>query len=170
MDKNQLTPLMVAASTGQTDVVRYLLRVGADATLKGDDGMTALHMAAKEGHLEACKMILAECASPKTLIGNCIFIRASIYSPPFMVVKYPFWSADAVDDGGWTSLIWASEFCHKNIARFLLEKKCDPFIRDAEQNIALHWSAFSGSPEITEMLLNEGCDVNAVNVHGDTPL
>lgn len=75
-----------------------------------------------------------------------------------------------MDDGGWTSLIWACEFCHTEVARYLLDKKCDPLIRDAEQNIALHWSAFSGSAEITEMLLNEGCDVNAVNVHGDTPL
>lgn len=81
-----------------------------------------------------------------------------------------FFLADCVDDGGWTSLIWACEFCHADVARYLLDKKCDPLIRDAEQNIALHWSAFSGSSEITEMLLNEGCDVNAVNVHGDTPL
>ncbi|XP_034948298.1 histone-lysine N-methyltransferase EHMT1 [Chelonus insularis] len=145
MDKNQLTPLMLAATEGRTDVVRYLVRVGADVTLKGEDGMTALHMAAKSGHLDACKIILTECKVPRTLV-------------------------DSVDDGGWTSLIWACEFCHTEVARFLLEKKCDPLIRDAEQNIALHWSAYSGSSEITEMLLNEGCDVNAVNVHGDTPL
>ena len=75
-----------------------------------------------------------------------------------------------MDDGGWTSLIWACEFRHTDVARFLLEKKCDPLIRDSEQNLALHWSAYGGSWEITEMLLNEGCDVNAVNVHGDTPL
>ncbi|XP_043275266.1 histone-lysine N-methyltransferase EHMT2 [Venturia canescens] len=145
MDKNQLTPLMLAATEGKTDVVKYLVRTGADVTLKGEDGMTALHMAAKSGHLKACRIILSECKVPRTLV-------------------------DSVDDGGWTSLIWACEFRHSNVARFLLEKKCDPLIRDAEQNIALHWSAYSGSSEITEMLLNEGCDVNAVNVHGDTPL
>lgn len=145
MDRNQLTPLMLAASEGKPDVVKYLIRIGADVTLKGEDGMTALHMAAKSGHLEVCRIILTECKAPRTLV-------------------------DSVDDGGWTSLIWACEFCHTDVARFLLDKKCDPLIRDAEQNIALHWSAFSGSSEITEMLLNEGCDVNAVNVHGDTPL
>ncbi|XP_054008738.1 histone-lysine N-methyltransferase EHMT2 isoform X1 [Hylaeus anthracinus] len=145
MDRNQLTPLMLAASKGQADVVKYLIRIGADVTLKGEDGMTALHMAAKSGHLEVCRIILTECKAPRTLV-------------------------DSVDDGGWTSLIWACEFCHADVARFLVDKKCDPLIRDAEQNIALHWSAFSGSSEITEMLLNEGCDVNAVNVHGDTPL
>ncbi|XP_015608564.1 histone-lysine N-methyltransferase EHMT2 isoform X2 [Cephus cinctus] len=145
MDRNQLTPLMLAASKGKTEVVRYLVRIGADVTLKGEDGMTALHMAAKSGHLDVCQIILSECKVPRTLV-------------------------DSVDDGGWTSLIWACEFCHTDVARFLLEKKCDPLIRDAEQNIALHWSAYSGSSEITELLLSEGCDVNAVNVHGDTPL
>ncbi|KAL0121100.1 hypothetical protein PUN28_008668 [Cardiocondyla obscurior] len=145
MDRNQLTPLMLAAIKGNEAVVKYLVRSGADVTVKGEDGMTALHMAAKSGHLEVCKIILTECKVPRTLV-------------------------DSVDDGGWTSLIWACEFCHADVARYLLDKKCDPLIRDAEQNIALHWSAFSGSSEITEMLLNEGCDVNAVNVHGDTPL
>ncbi|XP_066586764.1 histone-lysine N-methyltransferase EHMT1 isoform X2 [Prorops nasuta] len=145
MDRNQLTPLMLAANKGRSEVVKYLVRIGASVTLKGEDGMTALHMAAKSGHLEVCKIILTECKVPRTLV-------------------------DCVDDGGWTSLIWACEFCHTDVARFLIEKKCDPLIRDSEQNIALHWSAYSGSSEITEMLLNEGCDVNAVNVHGDTPL
>ncbi|XP_046738026.1 histone-lysine N-methyltransferase EHMT2 isoform X1 [Diprion similis] len=145
MDKNQLTPLMLAAAKGKVDVVKYLIKIGADVTLKGEDGMTVLHMAAKSGHLDVCQIILAECKVPRTLV-------------------------DSVDDGGWTSLIWACEFCHTEVARFLLEKRCDPLIRDAEQNIALHWSAFSGSSEITELLLNQGCDVNAVNVHGDTPL
>ncbi|XP_011506175.1 PREDICTED: histone-lysine N-methyltransferase EHMT1 isoform X3 [Ceratosolen solmsi marchali] len=145
LDRNQLSPLMLAATNGRTNIVRYLMRIGADVTLKGEDGMTALHMAAKFGHLDVCKIILNECKVPRTLV-------------------------DSVDDGGWTSLIWACEFCHADVAQYLIENKCDPLIRDAEQNIALHWSAFSGSSEITELLLNIGCDVNAVNVHGDTPL
>lgn len=70
MDKNQLTPLMLAAMEGKTEVVRYLVRVGADVTLKGEDGMTALHMAAKSGHLEACRIIISECKVPRTLVGT----------------------------------------------------------------------------------------------------
>ncbi|PSN49961.1 hypothetical protein C0J52_08773 [Blattella germanica] len=53
---------------------------------------------------------------------------------------------------------------------YLLQNRADPLIRDAEQNIALHWSAYSGSVDISEMLLNHGCDVNSTNVLGDTPL
>ncbi|XP_014223483.1 histone-lysine N-methyltransferase EHMT2 isoform X1 [Trichogramma pretiosum] len=144
-DRNQSTPLMLAAVSGNADVVRYLIRTGSDSTLRGEDGMTALHMAAKSGHLEVCKVIHSECKVPRSLV-------------------------DSVDDGGWTGLIWACEFRHTEVARFLLECKCDPLIRDNEQNIALHWSAYSGCSEITELLLDLGSDVNAVNVHGDTPL
>lgn len=77
MDRNQLTPLMLAASKGKADVVKYLIRIGADVTLKGEDGMTALHMAAKSGHLEVCRIILTECKAPRTLVGNESFIILS---------------------------------------------------------------------------------------------
>ncbi|KAK7873213.1 hypothetical protein R5R35_011296 [Gryllus longicercus] len=145
MDRDQHTPLMIAAMAGHNSIVKYLVKAGACVTLKGADGMTALHLAAKAGNLEACHYLLSTPNVGKTFI-------------------------DVVDDGGWTPLVWAAEHCHTNVARYLLDKKADPLIRDAEQNIALHWSAFSGSVDITEMLLNYGCPVNCTNTHGDTPL
>lgn len=39
-----------------------------------------------------------------------------------------------------------------------------------EENICLHWAAFSGSVEIAELLLESKCDLHAVNIHGDSPL
>lgn len=56
------------------------------------------------------------------------------------------------------------------IFRYLLGKGADPQIRDSEMNIALHWSAFAGSMEITESLIDYGSNINLSNVHGDTPL
>ena len=44
---NQTTPLMMAAGGGQTDVIKFLLDEGADATLKNDVGMTAKDFALK---------------------------------------------------------------------------------------------------------------------------
>ena len=58
MDKNQLSPLMLAASNGKTEVVKYLLKLGADASLKNVDGMTSLHLAAKAGYVNVCELIL----------------------------------------------------------------------------------------------------------------
>lgn len=54
--------------------------------------------------------------------------------------------------------------------RFLLSKGADPLVRDSEQNVALHWSAYSGSVDISEALLHFNADINCTNVHGDTPL
>lgn len=39
-----------------------------------------------------------------------------------------------------------------------------------EENICLHWAAFSGCVEIAEILLEAKCDINALNIHGDSPL
>ncbi|BES93469.1 Histone-lysine N-methyltransferase [Nesidiocoris tenuis] len=145
LDKYQYTPLMLAVQFKHNDIVKYLIKAGADVGFKGAEGMTALHIAAKEGNLEACHYILT-------------------------LVKLPPAFIDTVDDGKWTALVWGAENCHSKVVRYLLEKNADPQIRDAEMNIALHWSAFAGSMEITEDLLNFGCAVNLSNSHGDTPL
>lgn len=39
-----------------------------------------------------------------------------------------------------------------------------------EENICLHWAAFSGCVDIAEILLAAKCDLHAVNIHGDSPL
>ena len=43
-------------------------------------------------------------------------------------------------------------------------------VADADGNISLHWAVLSGSMNAVESLLNHGCDVNAANKIGDTPL
>uniref|UniRef100_A0A1A8R8U2 Euchromatic histone-lysine N-methyltransferase 1b n=1 Tax=Nothobranchius rachovii TaxID=451742 RepID=A0A1A8R8U2_9TELE len=76
----------------------------------------------------------------------------------------------AEDDGGWTAMIWATEYKHVDQVKLLLSRGADISIRDKEENICLHWAAFSGSVEISELLLNAHCSLRAVNVHGDSPL
>uniref|UniRef100_A0A668SSS4 Euchromatic histone-lysine N-methyltransferase 1a n=1 Tax=Oreochromis aureus TaxID=47969 RepID=A0A668SSS4_OREAU len=49
-------------------------------------------------------------------------------------------------------------------------KGADVNIRDKEENVCLHWAALSGCDDIAQALLEARCDLNAVNVHGDTPL
>lgn len=36
--------------------------------------------------------------------------------------------------------------------------------------MCLHWAAYAGNVEIAEMVLNSGCSLASVNMHGDTPL
>lgn len=124
--------------------------------------MTSLHVAAKSGNLEACKILL----------------NSSFTIPNFVNIQ---------DDGGWTPLVWACEHGYCEIIKYLVFMKADITIRyvtkscltasltlkhysDVEHNAPLHWAAFKGSTEVVELLLNLESDVNVLNVHGDTPL
>lgn len=144
-DKEQNTPLMIAVMSSNNDTVRYLIKTGVDINLKGTDGMTALHLAAKCGNLKACQLLVKSSENSQKFV-NC------------------------QDDGGWTPLVWACEHGYGDVADFLINKGADASLRDVEHNVALHWAAFSGSSHIAKLLLDKGCDVNAVNAHGDTPL
>jgi len=144
-DQNADTPLMIACSKGFTNIVRYLLTAGASIVCKGDDGMSALHLATQNGHLECTHIILAQHNLPRNYIN-------------------------LKDDGGWTPLVWACENKHEDIIEYLLNQGADPLLTDVEMNIALHWGAFSGSKTTCEKLIASGCDINAQNGIGETPL
>ncbi|KAL1488388.1 hypothetical protein ABEB36_014862 [Hypothenemus hampei] len=145
LDADQNTALTIAILEHKNDIVQYLIKSGSDIKLKGLDGMTCLHMAAKSGNLEACKIIL----------------RSNTYHCDFVNIQ---------DDGGWTSLVWACEHGHLDVVKFLISQGANINLRDVEYNVALHWAAFKGSSDIIELLLNLNSDINVLNVHGDSPL
>ncbi|XP_031433094.1 histone-lysine N-methyltransferase EHMT1 isoform X5 [Clupea harengus] len=141
-DDDQRTPMMEACENNHLDTVRYLLKAGASMAHKDAEGSTCLHLAAKLGHFEIVKHLLGT-----GLIDiNC------------------------QDDGGWTAMIWSTEYRHVGLVKLLLSTGADINIRDKEENICLHWAAFSGCVEIAEILLEGRCDLHAVNIHGDSPV
>ncbi|XP_078498135.1 histone-lysine N-methyltransferase EHMT1 isoform X2 [Lissotriton helveticus] len=140
--EEQKTPLMEAAENNHLNTVKYLVKAGALLDPKDAEGSTCLHLAAKKGHYDIVKYLL--CNSQVDV--NC------------------------QDDGGWTPMIWATEYKHVELVKLLLDRGADINIRDNEENICLHWAAFSGSVEIAEILLAAKCDLRAVNIHGDSPL
>lgn len=55
----RLTPLHVAASSGQAQLVQHLLRVGAPVNARNKTGQTALFQACEEGHAGVVDLLLA---------------------------------------------------------------------------------------------------------------
>merc|ERR1719189_2304053 len=53
-----MTPLMFSAQTGSTKCIEMLVSAKAKVNAVEEDGWSALHFAAKEGHLEACRTLL----------------------------------------------------------------------------------------------------------------
>ncbi|XP_061459611.1 histone-lysine N-methyltransferase EHMT1 isoform X2 [Rhineura floridana] len=140
--QDQRTPLMEAAENNHLETVKYLIKAGALVDPKDAEGSTCLHLAAKKGHYDVVQYLL----SNEQMDVNC------------------------QDDGGWTPMIWATEYKHVELVKLLLAKGSDINIRDNEENICLHWAAFSGCVDIAEILLAAKCDLHAVNIHGDSPL
>ena len=65
-----ITPLHVAAGTGDVRLFKIIQNKTEDTNWKNVEGMTPLHYAAENGHLEICQIILANVNKTKTNPGN----------------------------------------------------------------------------------------------------
>ncbi|XP_030853851.1 histone-lysine N-methyltransferase EHMT2 isoform X2 [Strongylocentrotus purpuratus] len=146
VDANLATPVHAAADSSNLSCVQYLVTCGANVNHKDDEGSTVLHISTKSGNMDMLGYLL-------TL--NKIDLNLQ-------------------DNGGWTPVIWGADYKNAVSVRYLLEHGADPFVRDKEQNIGLHWASYSGCQDVMEVFLNNNKDntdhLNALNVHGDTPL
>uniref|UniRef100_A0A2K6GI41 Euchromatic histone lysine methyltransferase 1 n=1 Tax=Propithecus coquereli TaxID=379532 RepID=A0A2K6GI41_PROCO len=93
---------MEAAENNHLDAVKYLIKAGAQVDPKDAEGSTCLHLAAKKGHYDVVQYLL----SNGQMDVNC------------------------QDDGGWTPMIWATEYKHVDLVKLLLSKGSDINIRD----------------------------------------
>ena len=58
------TPLMEAAKGGHKEVIRALLKAGAEVNKTVKQGISPLHKAAEFGHIDAVKLLLESGADP----------------------------------------------------------------------------------------------------------
>lgn len=113
-----------AAHSGDVDRLRSLLKKGEFVDKTDSAGYTALHYAARNGKLEACKLLLSQGAS-----------------------------VDAVTRSGRaTSLHRACLTGKLDVVQMLLEKKADIMFVDSDGKTSLHRAAESGNLDICKLL------------------
>lgn len=105
----RLTPLLLAAKAGSARKLDWLLRQGADASLRDRNGQTALHLAAQHGRLEAVQVLLRE--------GMPV---------------------DARNDFGQTPLMLACEWDHPGVVACLLEARAGAHLADHVDSRPVH--------------------------------
>uniref|UniRef100_A0A8C8ILS4 Euchromatic histone-lysine N-methyltransferase 1b n=1 Tax=Oncorhynchus tshawytscha TaxID=74940 RepID=A0A8C8ILS4_ONCTS len=173
--QSRRTPLHVASEAGHQEICHLLVQSGANLDICDEDQRTPLMEACENNHLEAraCMLYRGLCCITVDVEGfTCLHLAAKIghYNIVEHLLSTGLIDINCQDDGGWTAMIWATEYKHLEQVKMLLNKGADINIRDKEENICLHWAAFSGSVEIAELLLESKCDLHAVNIHGDSPL
>uniref|UniRef100_A0A667XMY9 Kinase D interacting substrate 220 n=1 Tax=Myripristis murdjan TaxID=586833 RepID=A0A667XMY9_9TELE len=132
---------MVAAEQGSLEIVRELIRRGANVNLDDVDCWTALISAAKEGHIDVVRELLENNAN-----------------------------LEHRDMGGWSALMWAAYKGRTTVAHLLLEKGANPNITGQYSVYPIIWAAGRGHGEIVHLLLQHGAKVNCSDKYGTTPL
>ncbi len=142
VDEIGFTPLMVAALSGQVDIVQLLLSAGADINAKSVDGNTALMFAIQTEQPDMALFLIKQ---------NGIDLKAR-------------------EKHGSTALVEAIAYNQINVADALLKKGVDINELGPVSRTALHIAATSLNTKMFKWLIARGASPDAVDLGGDLPL
>lgn len=160
--------LLLASWRGWIDLVDVLLKQEADVAFQSDSnhGRTALHMAARGGHVEVVDMLLKKGVGVviKDNKGRTALLQATEHgfeSIVNLLLKQPSVSSDIVEWMGPEALRCAAEKGYPGIvASLLLTGKVDRNGVDAAHRTAMALAAANGNQEIVDILLGQDADPN----------
>ncbi len=151
-----ITPLMIAAETGDLGIAKYLLAAEADINVKNDDGETALSIALSKGNNNVVNLLLSVGAEVSEQDKFSLIDAAK--NGYFNIVKYCVEHGFYIDEKGIdniTPLMLASANGHKNIVKYLLAKGADCFLKeDSRKYNALMFAVENGQQDVIKIMLN----------------
>jgi len=134
------TPLLVAASKGHSDIVKLLLKNGADLAALDDCGNNVLHVACAKGRADVVSRLLKAGCDALAKAGN-----------------------------GATALHLAARKGHDDVVELLLEHGVDIELVDSKGATALHAACSGGYEDVVALLIKKGADTGAEDGKGKTP-
>jgi ankyrin repeat protein len=133
--------LFEAAKRNNLPEVSRLLSVGADVNAKDNLGVTPLHWASENGHVQVVIELLGHGAN-----------------------------IEAKENAGWTPLHLASMRGHVQVVVELLEHGADIEANDNEDGTPLHYACYNSTATVVNELLSRGANIEAKTNQGNTPL
>ena len=157
-------PLHLASRRDHVEVVRMLLKFGADVTARNKHGMTPLHLASQT---EVAHMLLESSA-------NVAARSETGWTPLHMVSRKGHVDVtrlllehgadvNAQNRDGSTPLHLASRRGHVEVTQMLLDRGADVKSQDEDASTPLHLASSRGHAEFVCMILERGADVSAKN-------
>ena len=181
VNRQNTTPLIIAAINGHDAVVDVLCQFGAQIDEKGTilyndrhcSGVTALGCASLMGHEVIVKQLIENGANINLLtdFGSTPLIMAC-NGGNIRIVRYLVEHGADVNtsnNNNHTCLMFASVMGYHHIVQYLLEEGADPEPVCNRGQTALHKSAAQGHFAITNMLIETGLEMTKDN-DGMTPL
>ena len=163
------TPLMMAASENNVEVVEYLLAKGADVN-QVSGGWTALIEAADEGSLESMEVLLREGAKVNYYAGHssptAITMAASEGYLDCLKMLLQHGAAINGFEKSVPPLHIAAEEDKRSIIDFLIAQKVKINQRDASGRTALMYAASEGHVHTVKKLIDAGADISIVDLDG----
>ncbi|XP_052238609.1 transient receptor potential cation channel subfamily A member 1 homolog [Dreissena polymorpha] len=153
-DVQRMSPLHTAVCQSHSDIVRQLLKAGADARSKDEDLSTPLHEAATIGN---------------TIIGSLIFDNCVLADGTPDVDKENLLLLDKDEDGN-TPFVLAVGAGKTKFIQFLIKKGADINVSNNMRMTPLHLAAIDGDVQIMEILVEKGAKIDVMNQEQQTPL
>ena len=181
-DQNGVTPLMSAASGGQTEIASFLISKGADVNSKNKSGFTPLICAAMSGNQQVVQLLIDKGAdvNAKDKEGYTAAYYASMYQYNDLAEMLMATGKSSSGSKGTPAqtqkeldeaVLFAMANKDYNRVMNLIERGASVKVRypDNEDSL-LHAAVDQGSSTMVEYLLGKGLDVNTRQKDGETPL
>uniref|UniRef100_A0A669QL52 Ankyrin repeat and death domain containing 1B n=1 Tax=Phasianus colchicus TaxID=9054 RepID=A0A669QL52_PHACC len=142
-DQHGLTVIHLAAWTGNLDIMRKLIKAGADQRAKNEEEMNALHFAAQNNSVKIIDYFLQD-------------LHLTDLNKPDGKGRKPF--------------LLAAERGHADMINNLIALNLFSTEKDKEGNTALHLAAKNGHSEAVEILLKHWDEINDLNQNNSNAL
>ena len=162
-------PLALAAAEGQTAMVEFLLKKGAEVGAKDAAGRTAIMRAAEGGYMAVVRALEDAGANVKETDNSGGLPSSSPHRRHTeMVSDFLAKGADvnAYTKLGWTPLMVASGEGHVETAKVLLEQGARVDYKDADKRTALLWAAGRGQTAMVELIADKGAQLDGKDGDG----
>ncbi|KAG8131188.1 hypothetical protein E2320_017946 [Naja naja] len=142
----------LAASKGFSECLRLMITHGAEVTVLDGTGHNALHLAAKNNHVDCVKRLLQ--VSPNVQQRTQIALEKPLY---------------IMQDGN-TPFFLAVQNGHPEVCKYLLDHGADVNFRDKNRRTALILACEAGNLSIAEILIRKGADIHLADALGHNAL
>ncbi len=171
---NNDTPLIWASRNGHLNTVKLLLEYGSDIHVVNNQDMDALMWASQNEHIDIVKILIENSADnryndiisiPYTITNIRHCKRRRRREP----LEYYY---EAVITFTQTPLLLSIQYDHTNIFNLLRNKNINVNTQNRIGYTLLHLAATYGSLEISQLLLQEGANINCKTIYEkkDTPI